>query len=96
MILVTPRMHGIHHSIVQRETNSNWGTIFCWWDKLHGTLRRDVPQDAITIGVAAYREEHELTLGKLFALPFRGQRDWRLPNGEIPEREPHTADGLAE
>src|SRR6266705_2400182 len=74
LILVTPRMHGIHHSIVQRETNSNWGTIFCWWDKLHRTLRRDVPQDAIIIGVAAYREEHELTWGKLLALPFRGQR----------------------
>ncbi|MFL6545813.1 MAG: sterol desaturase family protein, partial [Candidatus Udaeobacter sp.] len=70
LILVTPRMHGIHHSIVQRETNSNWGTIFCWWDKLHRTLRRDVPQNAVIIGVAAYREEHELTLGKLFALPF--------------------------
>jgi sterol desaturase/sphingolipid hydroxylase (fatty acid hydroxylase superfamily) len=61
LFIVTPRMHGIHHSIVQRETNSNWGTIFCWWDKLHCTLRRDVPQDAVTIGVAAYREEHELT-----------------------------------
>ena len=96
LILVTPRMHGIHHSIVQRETNSNWGTIFCWWDKLHGTLRRDVPQDAVTIGVAAYREEHELTLGKLFALPFCGQREWRLPNGDIPEREPQPAEELAE
>jgi sterol desaturase/sphingolipid hydroxylase (fatty acid hydroxylase superfamily) len=96
LILVTPRMHGIHHSIVQRETNSNWGTIFCWWDKLHRTLRRDVPQDAITIGVAAYREENELTLGKLFALPFRAQREWRLPNGNIPEREPKLAEKLAE
>ena len=28
-VIVTPRMHGIHHSIVQRETDSNWGTIFC-------------------------------------------------------------------
>src|SRR5437762_14298677 len=44
LIIVTPRMHGIHHSIIERETNSNWGTIFCWWDKLHGTLRRDVPR----------------------------------------------------
>ena len=96
LIIVTPRMHGIHHSIVQRETNSNWGTIFCWWDKLHRTLRRDIPQDAVTIGVAAYREEHELTLGKLFALPFRGQRPWRLPNGEIPKREPQPVDKLAE
>jgi sterol desaturase/sphingolipid hydroxylase (fatty acid hydroxylase superfamily) len=96
LIVVTPRMHGIHHSIVQRETNSNWGTIFCWWDKLHGTLRRDVPQDAVTIGVAAYREERELTLGKLFALPFRQQRPWRLPNGEEPERAVRSADELVE
>jgi sterol desaturase/sphingolipid hydroxylase (fatty acid hydroxylase superfamily) len=96
LIIVTPRMHGIHHSIVQRETNSNWGTIFCWWDKLHRTLRRDVPQDAITIGVAGYREEHELTLGKLFSLPFQEQRPWRLPNGEVPERTLQPADELAE
>jgi sterol desaturase/sphingolipid hydroxylase (fatty acid hydroxylase superfamily) len=96
LIFVTPRMHGIHHSIVQRETNSNWGTIFCWWDKFHRTLRRDIPQDAVTIGVAAYRDDQELTLGKLLALPFRRQREWRLPNGEIPEREPQLADKLAE
>jgi sterol desaturase/sphingolipid hydroxylase (fatty acid hydroxylase superfamily) len=96
LIIVTPRMHGIHHSIVQRETNSNWGTIFCCWDKFHRTLRRDIPQDAVTIGVAAYREEHELTLWKLLALPFGQQRPWRLPNGEEPERAPQPANELAE
>jgi sterol desaturase/sphingolipid hydroxylase (fatty acid hydroxylase superfamily) len=96
LIIVTPRMHGIHHSIVQRETNSNWGTIFCWWDKLHRSLRRDVPQDAVTIGVAAYRDEQELTLGKLFALPFGKQREWRLPNGEEPERKSQPAKQLVE
>jgi sterol desaturase/sphingolipid hydroxylase (fatty acid hydroxylase superfamily) len=96
LIIVTPRMHGIHHSIVQRETNSNWGTIFCWWDKLHRTLRRDVPQDALTIGVAAYRDENELTLGRLFLLPFCKQRKWRLPNGEAPKRGPKPAEELAE
>jgi sterol desaturase/sphingolipid hydroxylase (fatty acid hydroxylase superfamily) len=93
-LLVTPRMHGIHHSIVQRETNSNWGTVFCWWDYLHRTLRRDVPQDAITIGVASYRDETELTLGKLFVLPFRSQRPWQLPDGQIPDRPIRPADGL--
>jgi len=96
LIIVSPRMHGIHHSIVQRETNSNWGTIFCWWDKLHRTLRRDVPQDEITIGVAAYRDEKELTLGQLLVLPFRGQRPWRLPSGEEPDRTIQAADDLAE
>ena len=96
LIIVTPRMHGIHHSIVQRETNSNWGTIFCWWDRLHRTLRRDVPQDAVTIGVAAYRDEQELTLGKLLALPFCKQRPWQLPDGVRPERAPRPVDKLAE
>ena len=94
-IIVTPRMHGIHHSIVQRETNSNWGTIFCWWDKLHLSLRRDIPQDAISIGVAAYRDETELTLGKLFLLPFRAQRPWRSPDGSVPDRPAQNSEHLA-
>jgi sterol desaturase/sphingolipid hydroxylase (fatty acid hydroxylase superfamily) len=87
-VIVTPRLHGIHHSIVERETNSNWGTIFCWWDKLHRTLRRDITQDEIIIGVAAYRDEKELTIGQLLVLPFHKQRPWRLPNGEKPDRAP--------
>jgi len=93
-IIVTPRMHGIHHSIVERETDSNWGTIFCWWDKLHRSLRRDIRQDDLTIGVAAFRDEEELTVGKLLALPFREQRPWKLPTGEVPEREPTPAKEL--
>ena len=86
-VLVTPRMHGIHHSIVERETNSNWGTIFSWWDRLHRTIRRDIAQDEITIGVAAYRDEAELTISNLWLLPFGKQREWHLPNGEVPERD---------
>jgi sterol desaturase/sphingolipid hydroxylase (fatty acid hydroxylase superfamily) len=93
-VIVTPRMHGIHHSIVERETDSNWGTIFCWWDKIHRSLRRDIAQAEITIGVAAFRDEDELTVGKLLTLPFKGQRPWRLPTGEIPEREPRPAGKL--
>ena len=95
-IIVTPRMHGIHHSIVQRETNSNWGTISCWWDGLHRTLRRDIAQEEIVIGVAAYRDEKELTIGRLLVLPFRRQRGWRLPDGEIPDRAPRRANELVE
>ncbi len=94
-VIVTPRMHGIHHSIVQRETDSNWGTICCWWDAIHRSLRRDVAQDAITIGVPAYREERELTVGQLWVLPFRKQRPWQLPDGAVPEREPRPASELA-
>ena len=85
-VIVTPRMHGIHHSIVRDETDSNWGTIFSWWDRLHRTLQIDVPQEQIEIGVAPYRDERELTVARLWAMPFRAQREWRLPSGEVPVR----------
>lgn len=84
MLFVTPRMHGIHHSIVRDEFNSNWGTLFSVWDRLHRTHRMDVPQDELTLGVPAYRDENELTLWQLFRMPFRKQRDWKLPNGTEP------------
>jgi len=69
--LVTPRMHGLHHSIAERETNSNWSVIFSWWDWLHRTRRAGAPP---TIGLPAYRDPRELGIGALLALPFRRQR----------------------
>jgi hypothetical protein len=52
------------------------------WDWLHGTLRLDVPQDAITVGVPAYLDPAEVTLPKVLAMPFEPQRDpWRLAEG---------------
>jgi hypothetical protein len=72
------------------------GTVFCWWDKLYRTLRRDILQNEITIGVAAYRDEKELPLAQLLVLPFRKQRAWRLPNGLEPDREPRPSHQLAE
>ncbi len=64
------------------------------WEKIHRSLRRDVPQAEITIGVAAFRDEQELTVGKLLILPFKEQRPWQLPSGEIPERQLRPASEL--
>jgi sterol desaturase/sphingolipid hydroxylase (fatty acid hydroxylase superfamily) len=50
-ILVTPRMHGIHHADQPELANSNWSSLFPWWDALHGTLRLDVAQEEIRIGL---------------------------------------------
>ncbi|MCA1555980.1 MAG: sterol desaturase family protein, partial [Acidobacteria bacterium] len=69
-LIVTPRMHGIHHSIMREETNSNWSSGLTVWDWLHGTLRLNVPQDAITIGVPAYRDPGEVGLAKILKMPF--------------------------
>lgn len=87
-LFVTPRMHGIHHSAVKEETNSNWSSGLTVWDALHGTLRLDVPQDAIVIGVPAYRDPAEVGLAQLLKLPFGEERPaWRLPTVTADELE---------
>lgn len=86
-VIVTPRMHGIHHSIVKDETNSNYSVIFRWWDLVHGTLRLNVKQSDVVIGVPAYFDPEDNKFLNLLILPFRKQREyWRLPNGKQPER----------
>ena len=88
-VLVTPRMHGIHHSQVRGETDSNFSVVLSWWDRLHGTVRLNVPRDAITIGVPAYTLPGDRTLWQALTLPFRRQRDyWRRPDGTTVERDP--------
>jgi sterol desaturase/sphingolipid hydroxylase (fatty acid hydroxylase superfamily) len=87
LLIVTPRMHGIHHSFIREETDSNWSSGLTLWDRLHGTLRLNVPQEEITIGVPAYRTPRETSLLNLLKLPFTKQRsDWQLPGGERPAR----------
>jgi sterol desaturase/sphingolipid hydroxylase (fatty acid hydroxylase superfamily) len=72
--VVTPRMHTIHHSVILRQTNSNYGTIFPWWDDLHGTRVKGIPPGAVTIGVAGWRSRAELTFWRSFLMPFGRQR----------------------
>jgi sterol desaturase/sphingolipid hydroxylase (fatty acid hydroxylase superfamily) len=88
-IIATPRMHGIHHSIVPEELNSNWSSGLTLWDWLHGTLRLNVPQNQLTLGVAAFPDAKELTYPKLMEMPFdEHQRypPWRRPGGTTPTR----------
>jgi sterol desaturase/sphingolipid hydroxylase (fatty acid hydroxylase superfamily) len=88
MILVTPRMHGIHHSQVRSENNSNFGVVFCWWDKLHRTIGLNIPQSTIEIGMSGYSMPEDNRVSYALTLPFRKQRDyWRRPDGTIPQRD---------
>ncbi len=91
--VVTPRMHGIHHSDRRAEADSNWSSILSIWDRLHGTARLDVPQAEIEIGVAAYQDPRDVTLGKLLGLPFAGKPDdWARSDGRDAARPGHGAD----
>jgi sterol desaturase/sphingolipid hydroxylase (fatty acid hydroxylase superfamily) len=78
-ILVTPRMHGIHHSTRADETNSNYSSLLSCWDRLHRSLRLDVPQAAVTIGVAGFSRPEEVTLERSLMLPFRDDPRLQTP-----------------
>jgi sterol desaturase/sphingolipid hydroxylase (fatty acid hydroxylase superfamily) len=77
-LIVTPRLHGIHHSIEETEMNSNWSSGLTIWDFLHGTFRNDIPQNEITIGVKGFDEKNEVTLGKMLAEPFYSNTNYKL------------------
>jgi sterol desaturase/sphingolipid hydroxylase (fatty acid hydroxylase superfamily) len=93
--IVTPRMHGIHHSDQLNETNSNWSSLISWWDFLHRTILLNVPQQEVTIGVPAYSEASEVTIGRILILPFiRQRRDFHRIDGTLAIREQPPFDNL--
>jgi len=70
-MVVTPRMHGIHHSTRPEETDSNYSSLLSCWDRLHRSLRLDVPQASVTIGVDGFSTPEDVTLERSLTLPFR-------------------------
>jgi len=73
-LVVTPDMHRVHHSILARETNSNFGFNLPWWDRLFGTYRAQpaAGHETMTIGIEQFREPRELRLDRMLVQPFRG------------------------
>ncbi len=75
LFMVTPEMHRVHHSVIIRETNSNFGFNLPWWDRLFGTYK-DQPAAGhieMTIGLSHFRNPTELALLRLIILPFIGK-----------------------
>jgi len=81
-LVVTPDMHRVHHSIVVRETDSNFGFNLPWWDRLFGTYRAQpaAGHEAMTIGIEQFREPRELGLDRMLVQPFRSDAG-RYPLG---------------
>ena len=71
LVLTTPRMHGIHHSVVPAERHSNWSSGISLWDHLHGTYRALPPPRAITIGVDDPCMMADVPLEAAMRAPFR-------------------------
>ncbi len=86
--VVTPDMHRVHHSVLDREANSNFGFNVPWWDRLFGTYLGQPSQghEGMTLGIRRYRSTRQVAwLPGMLALPFAGKvtgyainrREWR-------------------
>ncbi len=75
LFLVTPDMHRLHHSVVEDETNSNFGFNFPWWDRLFGSYR-DQPEgghSAMEIGVRGFQRAEDQVIHRLILHPLYRQ-----------------------
>lgn len=70
-VFVPPLLHRIHHSLVRKECDSNYGVIFSIWDRLAGTLETNVDQETIVIGTASHRNFEKLSFWNLQLMPFK-------------------------
>jgi sterol desaturase/sphingolipid hydroxylase (fatty acid hydroxylase superfamily) len=89
LIIVTPDMHRVHHSIDPRETNSNYGFNVPWWDRLLGTYiaQPKAGHDDMVIGIELFRARRELWIDRMILQPLR--RDKRLDNADdLPKNAP--------
>ena len=74
LIVVTPDMHRVHHSIYPQETNSNFGFNLPWWDRLLGTYRAQPREghEGMIIGIEQFRTPRDLWLDQMLIQPLRG------------------------
>ncbi len=73
IFFVPPSMHRIHHSVVIKERDTNYGTIFSFWDRILGTRLTRLNQDKIRIGIGAYAKPEKLNFHQLLVMPFTRQ-----------------------
>lgn len=74
LMVVTPDMHRVHHSILPAETDSNFGFSLPWWDRAFGTYRAqpEAGHDGMTIGLPQFRKPGDLRLDRMLYQPMRG------------------------
>ena len=72
LVFVTPDMHRVHHSVIEREYTTNFGFNLSCWDRLMGTYLAQPSKghDGMTIGLPHFREAKWRSLPRLLQMPF--------------------------
>ncbi len=81
-LIVTPDMHRVHHSVVRKEHDTNFGFNLSVWDRIFGTYlaQTELGQVRMQIGLDRFRARRELWLDRLLLQPFVG-------DSQLPEQE---------
>ena len=76
LFIVTPDMHRVHHSVLHREHDSNYGFNLSVWDRLFGTYtaQPEAGHQGMTIGLNPYQSEAPTRFGWSLLLPFEPQK----------------------
>ncbi|WP_135213459.1 sterol desaturase family protein [Vitreimonas flagellata] len=75
VVVVTPDMHRVHHSVRREETDSNFGFSLPWWDWVFRTYRTQPADghDAMIMGIEKFRDPGELQLARMLLQPVRSE-----------------------
>jgi sterol desaturase/sphingolipid hydroxylase (fatty acid hydroxylase superfamily) len=89
-IVVTPDMHRIHHSVLPKETNSNFGFNLPWWDRFLGTYRAEpeAGHESMPLGLEAFRDPAQLRFDHMLLQPFVGVAGTKDARQSIAKRLP--------
>ncbi len=60
-LIVSPRMHRIHHSVIRSETNSNYSSVFPYWDMIFRTYNKK-PVGPIQFGIESNMEQNDIEI----------------------------------
>lgn len=74
-VIVTPNMHRVHHSRWQPETDSNYSSLFSFWDRMARTFRLNPKPETIKLGLDQFDSEEDQTVKGMFRTPLKNQNE---------------------
>jgi sterol desaturase/sphingolipid hydroxylase (fatty acid hydroxylase superfamily) len=86
-LLVSPFMHKVHHSDLQSETDSNYSSLFSWWDRLFGSFRMRADPENIRFGLREFREPGDQSIRGLLLTPMRSDSSFRAADGHSTDKD---------
>jgi sterol desaturase/sphingolipid hydroxylase (fatty acid hydroxylase superfamily) len=79
LVSVSPDMHKVHHSRDARETDTNYGNIFSFYDRALGTFTPTARGRDVVCGLDGFDTPADQTTVALLGLPFRD----RVPSTRV-------------